>query len=259
MTHQILLNVNFCDDIEQRKVERDGRKIAVMAGYSLSGIRLVPQELCGVGIVYISGGARAIRLQEINSAHVIEKSCAFAIVQPDMSFRCDALEENILKKVSLLLNGYRQRDNVKAGTNELAENITAVIADEIAEIASECQDIWDVDKMVNSRTETLEKMICENYGHVSLPELADAVGCTVRHVHRTFAAEVGKGPKEFSRIVRIRETVVRMFEDPKESISNYMEGMGYSDQAHFQREFKWYTGYTPGNFIKLLRDGTYHV
>lgn len=253
MTHQILLNVNFCDDVRQRKVERDGRKIVVMAGYCLSGIRLVPQELHGIGIVYISGGIRAIRLHELSAAQVIGKSCAFAIVQPDMNFRCDALDENILKKISLLLNRYRQGDNVQT------ENITAVIADEIAEIAAECQDIWDVDNMVSSRTETLEKMICENYGHVSLPELADAVGCTVRHVHRTFAAEVGKGPKEFSRIVRIRETVTRMFEDPNENISNYIEGMGYSDQAHFQREFKWYTGYTPGNFIKLLRDGTCHV
>ncbi|RGS43648.1 AraC family transcriptional regulator [Coprococcus eutactus] len=75
----------------------------------------------------------------------------------------------------------------------------------------------------------------------------------MRHVHRIFSENIGKGPKKFSKIVRIRKTTERIFEDPYESITNYMEEMAYSDQAHFQREFKWYTGYTPGNFIRLNR------
>lgn len=44
-------------------------------------------------------------------------------------------------------------------------------------------------------------------GKISISELAEQMGCTVRHVHRRFVEELGVSPKRFARIVRIRETV----------------------------------------------------
>ena len=113
--------------------------------------------------------------------------------------------------------------------------------------------LWSQEKKTAHRVAELADLVYGSNGRMSLPELSDAAGCTVRHVHRIFSENIGKGPKEFSKIVRIRKTTERIFEDPYESITNYMEEMAYSDQAHFQREFKWYTGYTPGNFIRLNR------
>ena len=40
--------------------------------------------------------------------------------------------------------------------------------------------------------------------------------------------------------------------DPYKENSDYIANAGYSDQAHFQREFKAYTGITPRTFIKEL-------
>ena len=113
--------------------------------------------------------------------------------------------------------------------------------------------LWSQEKKTAHRVAELADLVYGSNGRMSLPELSDAAGCTVRHVHRIFSENIGKGPKKFSKIVRIRKTTERIFEDPYESITNYMEEMAYSDQAHFQREFKWYTGYTPGNFIRLNR------
>ena len=62
---QILLNVNFCDDISTYKLEKNNRKIEITTGYSFSEIRLVPQELEGVCVVYTSGNARVLRLSEV--------------------------------------------------------------------------------------------------------------------------------------------------------------------------------------------------
>lgn len=91
-------------------------------------------------------------------------------------------------------------------------------------------------------------------GKISISELAEQMGCTVRHVHRRFVEELGVSPKRFARIVRIRETVRKMLEHPGGHVTDYMDDMGYSDQAHFQREFKWYTGMTPGSLLKILGD-----
>lgn len=51
-----------------------------------------------------------------------------------------------------------------------------------------------------------------------------------------------------------QETVRKMLEHPGGHVTDYMDDMGYSDQAHFQREFKWYTGMTPGSLLKILGD-----
>ena len=60
VVRQILLNVNFCDDISTYKLEKNNRKIEITTGYSFSEIRLVPQELEGVCVVYTSGNVRPI-------------------------------------------------------------------------------------------------------------------------------------------------------------------------------------------------------
>lgn len=67
-------------------MRKDGRKVAIAAGYSLAGIRLVPQELAGVCLLYIAGNVREVKLQDIEHADIIEGGCAFVVVQPDISF-----------------------------------------------------------------------------------------------------------------------------------------------------------------------------
>lgn len=245
MVQQILLNVNFCDEIRHCDVEKDGRKVDIAAGYSLAGIRLVPQELAGVCLLYIAGNVREVRLQDIERADIIEGGCAFVVVQPDISFGKMAVGESLCRKIGRLFTRWGKKGIDISGVEELLREAAGVIEDD--------ETLWSQEKKTASRAVEMADLLYGNHGRMSLPELSDAAGCTVRHVHRIFSENTGKGPKEFSRIVRIRKTVERILEDPYESITNYMEGMGYSDQAHFQREFKRYTGYTPGNFIRLNR------
>lgn len=242
---QILLNVNFCDEIRHCEVRKDGRKVAIAAGDSLAGIRLVPQELAGVCLLYIAGNVREVKLQDIEHADIIEGGCAFVVVQPDISFGKMAVGGSLRRKLERLFTRWGRKGIDVPGVEDLIREAAGVIeADEL---------LWSQEKKTAHRVAELADLVYGSNGRMSLPELSDAAGCTVRHVHRIFSENIGKGPKEFSKIVRIRKTTERIFEDPYESITNYMEEMAYSDQAHFQREFKWYTGYTPGNFIRLNR------
>lgn len=257
---QILLNVNFCDDISTYKLEKNNRKIEITTGYSFSKIRLVPQELEGVCVVYTSGNARVLRLSEVKEASAVDGGCSFAVVQPDISFSANAVDDKVIHNIVRFLDGHGgSKFGAKPGENtgEAEERrYTEVLAEELGVMLENYSKMWSEECIEKkpARIKNLAGMITERHGIISLPELADSAGCTVRHVHRIFKEETGKGPKEFARIVRVRYTVQRILEDPYEKITNYMEEMGYSDQAHFQREFKWYTGYTPGNFIKILRE-----
>ncbi len=89
-----------------------------------------------------------------------------------------------------------------------------------------------------------------SHGKLKVYEIADKYEYSERHINRLFHSTFGCGPKTYGRIQRIYETVIRMCEASHEDINAYMEGFGYSDQAHFQREFKWYMGMTPKQFIK---------
>lgn len=104
---------------------------------------------------------------------------------------------------------------------------------------------------VNPRAEKICRMIESSDGQIRISELAGEMGCSERHIYRLMMNAYGIGPKEYARIVRIRCAVRRMLEDSTRGITDYMEGLGFSDQAHFQREFKWYAGMTPRKFLKL--------
>lgn len=55
-----------------------------------------------------------------------------------------------------------------------------------------------------------------------------------------------------ARISDFRKIISDIINDPYKENSDYIANAGYSDQAHFQREFKAYTGITPRTFIKEL-------
>lgn len=94
--------------------------------------------------------------------------------------------------------------------------------------------------------------ICASRGTISVHELSTALAYSERHVHRLFLSHMGYSPKHYSRVIRFRSALEEMLLTPGKSISDYIRNLGYSDQAHFQREFKTFTGMTPKQFHNLF-------
>jgi AraC-like DNA-binding protein len=85
-------------------------------------------------------------------------------------------------------------------------------------------------------------------GEVRVESVADRLGVTARHLRRAFTENVGIGPKEFARTVRLQRAV-RMA-----AIScdwaRIAADAGYYDQAHLIADFRQLVGLTPGAFFK---------
>lgn len=80
----------------------------------------------------------------------------------------------------------------------------------------------------------------------SITDLSKAVCISERQLQRVFKENMGIGPKSYSRIIRFRKIKQFLQTNPKVSWVDIAYDFGYADQAHFIRDFKAFSGRTPG-------------
>ena len=82
-------------------------------------------------------------------------------------------------------------------------------------------------------------------GHLPIQKKA-ASYISPRQLQRLFLEHIGCTPKVFARIIRFQKTLYQMNHgEPGQNRSAFYH-FGYTDQAHFIREFKMFYGNTPG-------------
>lgn len=109
-----------------------------------------------------------------------------------------------------------------------------------------------------SNGEITQHMLCEinaSKGGIHITQLAENMNYSERHISRIFQETMGITPKTFARIVRFQNVIDSILLSSNSQMSDYYIDLGYSDQAHFQREFKQYSGITPKNFIQYILHG----
>jgi len=94
------------------------------------------------------------------------------------------------------------------------------------------------------------ELIRQTKGAVRIEELPERVYISLRQLERAFKEKIGVSPKHYLRISRINE-VHRLLEE--ENMLNFTQvayQSGYTDQAHFIRDYKNITGERPTIFVK---------
>jgi AraC family transcriptional regulator, arabinose operon regulatory protein len=78
-------------------------------------------------------------------------------------------------------------------------------------------------------------------------QLAEMSGLSPSHFNRLFKRNFGTSPIDWLRRERISQAKRRLVESD-ETIKQIAEQVGYADRFFFSKDFKRYTGCTPGEF-----------
>lgn len=92
------------------------------------------------------------------------------------------------------------------------------------------------------------QLIKQNRGQFSANVLAEKLMVTTKSLERKFSGLLGKTPKQYIKLVRFRETLNDFSRQKNRPLTEFAYRNGYFDQAHFIRDFKSFSGYTPGEF-----------
>lgn len=92
------------------------------------------------------------------------------------------------------------------------------------------------------------KLIRETRGTLSIESVCTETGFSKKQLERKFLSTVGTTPKIFSRITRFLNICQNLNEQKSQTLTQLTHDCGFYDQAHFIKEFKAFSGFTPKEF-----------
>ena len=97
----------------------------------------------------------------------------------------------------------------------------------------------------------IKDYILNKNGVLKIKELESIFGISSRTLEKVFAEQMGVSPKEFTRVTRFNALLAEIKTDPSVSWSEIIDKYGYYDQSHFIRDFQYFTGQSPTEFLKV--------
>ncbi|MCL9807688.1 helix-turn-helix transcriptional regulator [Flavobacterium amniphilum] len=105
-------------------------------------------------------------------------------------------------------------------------------------------DAKTIDRIVKS---AIESIFMAN-GTLSINELSKQKNINRKQLERKFSAAIGLSPKQLSKTIRLQNTLKMMLNNSFTSFTELAYENEYYDQAHFIKDFKEFTGFTPKEF-----------
>jgi AraC-like DNA-binding protein len=94
------------------------------------------------------------------------------------------------------------------------------------------------------------QMILESRAQISVRELSAALFVTPRTFERRFLKEVGLTARDFIQITKFQQSLEQLATKDYTKLTDIVYTNGFTDQSHFIKVFKAFTGQTPGRFMR---------
>ncbi len=91
-------------------------------------------------------------------------------------------------------------------------------------------------------------LILSSNGTITVKALRENLHMTERTLQRLFIEYVGISPKQFAKIIQFQSSLNQLSEEQYSKLTDIVYETGYTDQSHFIRNFKKYTGKKPSQF-----------
>lgn len=119
-------------------------------------------------------------------------------------------------------------------------------------------DQWLMSLLMTSNIDTsriayASRFIQNSNGLHKIEDLCSQLFVTKRTLELEFNEKIGMSPKMFSRIVRFNKIQSIIASTPKPDFQKISLDFNYYDQAHFIKEFKTFSGFSPSKYS--LRNG----
>ena len=95
-------------------------------------------------------------------------------------------------------------------------------------------------------------LILQFKGKISIRNLREKIHITERTFERRFLKEIGVNPKNFARIIQFQSSKNQLSKSDDSNTMDVVFENGFTDQSHFIKTFKKYTGLTPSEFQHSL-------
>jgi len=91
-------------------------------------------------------------------------------------------------------------------------------------------------------------------GNTTVAELSDYLAVTTKSLERKCSKYLGKPTKQIIQLFRFQSILHDFSLDKNSTVTERAYKRGYFDQSHFIKDFKKYSGYTPGEFLEKYPD-----
>ncbi|MGB3384283.1 MAG: helix-turn-helix domain-containing protein [Marinomonas sp.] len=168
-------------------------------------------------------------------------------MMPD--FLATSAQELVSTKQTLL--------DINPDTNQLFEEI--VNTENFVQQVSYFEQFYDCQtaRKCSATTAQVIQSIYANNGNIKIQDMEALTGYTRRTIQRLFVDDVGVTPKLFSRIVRCQSAVYNINHSDNIELSDLAFSLGFSDQSHFQKEFKKLVHATPMLYQSSVKQESY--
>jgi len=94
------------------------------------------------------------------------------------------------------------------------------------------------------------QILYQHKGNLRIDQLATSVNMTTRTLERKFEITTGLTPKALAKVFRFNKIKNELMLAPYSNLTSLAYKYNYFDQAHFNHDFKQFTGYSPASFAK---------
>jgi len=95
--------------------------------------------------------------------------------------------------------------------------------------------------------------IARHHGTLSIRELSERLGMSQKHLIVQFKQMVGCTPKELGRLYRFGDSLASIDLTQPVDWTLVAHQFHFHDQSHFIRDFREFSGHTPTDYLRLLR------
>lgn len=107
------------------------------------------------------------------------------------------------------------------------------------------KDKTTIDQIVKSTIDTL----LSTHGSSKISSIFTNDSSRRRQLERKFAIQIGISPKQLGKVIRLQTALKLLLNQKTDSLTQIAYESEYYDQAHFIKDFKEFTGTTPGEFL----------